>query len=270
MTDKATPFTEPGVYSWHDQLKQQTMTNIFPRSKPEKICRVVSSSLPFPDSLLCHLPTVAGFVVGLKENLLNTKNLNRELIGKEMQMMRLIWFKMSWWQHWLCFLFFTHEIKVMFCMKILGVVSDEVLNVFHSCFAVANQRLEFFLKFRNLEVLSSGSDWNSEIIFWYQISDEIGLKGIWTKPTAPQRICKKRIFVWPLFKAFDLTFCCCFGKNKSFMAVWTLHCRKICPKLCDITAPRTPATPGEYFGFIKFSQPALEIPFLLDALLPLQ
>ena len=54
--------------------------------------------------------------------------------------------------------FFTHEIKVMFCMKILGVVSDEVLKVFHSCFAVANQRLEFFLKFRNLEVLSSGSD----------------------------------------------------------------------------------------------------------------
>ena len=52
----------------------------------------------------------------------------------------------------------THEIKVMFCMKILGVVSDEVLNVFHSCFAVADQRLEFFLKFRNLEVLSSGSD----------------------------------------------------------------------------------------------------------------
>ena len=46
----------------------------------------------------------------------------------------------------------------MFCMKILGVVSDEVLKVFHSCFAVANQRLEFVLKFRNLEVLSSGSD----------------------------------------------------------------------------------------------------------------
>ena len=67
MTDKATPFTEPGVYSWHDQLKQQTMTNIFSKSKPEKICRVVSSSLPFPDSLLCHLPAVAGFVVGLKE-----------------------------------------------------------------------------------------------------------------------------------------------------------------------------------------------------------
>ena len=56
------------------------------------------------------------------------------------------------------FLVFTHEIKVMFCMKILGVVSDEVLKVFHSCFAVANQRLEFVLKFRNLEVISSGSD----------------------------------------------------------------------------------------------------------------
>ena len=56
------------------------------------------------------------------------------------------------------FLVFTHEIKVMFCMKILGVVSDEVLKVFHSCFAVADQRLEFVLKFRNLEVLSSGSD----------------------------------------------------------------------------------------------------------------
>ena len=39
----------------------------------------------------------------------------------------------------------------MFCMKILGVVSDEVLNVFHSCFAVADQRLEFVLKFRNLK-----------------------------------------------------------------------------------------------------------------------
>ena len=39
----------------------------------------------------------------------------------------------------------------MFCMKILGVVSDEVLKVFHSCFAVANQRLEFVLKFRNLK-----------------------------------------------------------------------------------------------------------------------
>ena len=92
-------------------------------------------------------------------------------------MLWLIWFKMSWWQHWLCFLFFTHEIKVMFCMKILGVVSDEVLNVFHSCFAVANQRLEFVLKFRNLEVLSSGSDWNSEIICGTKFPMKLASKG---------------------------------------------------------------------------------------------
>ena len=44
----------------------------------------------------------------------------------------------------------THEIKVMFCVKILRVASYEILQAFHRCFAVSYQGVQFIVKLGNL------------------------------------------------------------------------------------------------------------------------
>ena len=70
----------------------------------------------------------------------------------------------------------THEIKVMFRVKIFRIASNEILEAFHRCFATSYQRVQLLLKLGNLrhfcEILI-----NVEASP-YQISDEIGLKGI--------------------------------------------------------------------------------------------
>ena len=115
--------------------------------------------------------------------------------------------------------------------------------------------------------------------FLHQISDEIGLKGIWTKPAAPQRIwkevqkvkhiCELNRLIIVGWSWTELTFCWSFWQNKAFVAVWALHGGKICSKLCHIGAPWTPAHPSSISVGSLVVAPALEVPFLLDTLLSL-
>ena len=90
------------------------------------ICRVELFSLLSPYSLWCRSPIVARFVFELEK-------------GKHQYMIGQIYdFE------------FTHEIEVMFCVKILRVASYEILEVFHSGFGVSDQGVQLIFKLANL------------------------------------------------------------------------------------------------------------------------
>ena len=135
--------------------------------------------------------------------------------------------------------------------------------------------------------------WNCNV---YQMPDEVGLKWIWTKSAAPQRICKMQLN-WFYFrdgieftiqtnrqnirtssnqkfgrKAFSshFTFSWSFRQNEAFVAVRTLHGGEISSELCDIGAPWAPGDQVfEDCNLSVWGSPALEVPLLLNALFPL-
>ena len=96
-------------------------------SGPETICRVELFSLLSPYSLWCRWPIVARFVFELE------KGNHQFMIGQ------IYDFE------------FTHEIEVMFSVKILSIVFNEVFQVLHCGLAASDQSLQFILKFRNLK-----------------------------------------------------------------------------------------------------------------------
>ena len=91
------------------------------------ICKVELFSLLSPYSLWCRWPIVARFVFELEK-------------GKHQDTMigQIYYFE------------FTHEIEVMFSMKIIRIVFNEVFQVLHCGLAASDQGLQFLLKFRNL------------------------------------------------------------------------------------------------------------------------
>ena len=84
------------------------------RSKPEMICKVELFSLLSPYSLWCRWPIVGEFVFVLEN-------------GKHQLMIR----QKSDFE-------FTHEIEVMFCVKVFSIASYEIFQVLHGCLAASD------------------------------------------------------------------------------------------------------------------------------------